>query len=54
MLEKITIKELAVKMNISTTSAQRVLRDIKDEKEIKIVTWSHVQDYLKIPIPQNM
>ncbi len=53
-MQKITIKELAVKMNISYSSAQILLADIKKEMEIKIVTIAHVREYLKIPVPQNI
>lgn len=52
-IEKITIKELALKMNISFTSAQRLYSDVKKDYGIKIVTISHIHEYLKIPIPQN-
>lgn len=52
--QKITIKELAIKMNISCTSAQRLLADIKAENNLKIVTIYHVREYLKIPVPQNV
>mgnify|MGYP002795044738 FL=1 len=51
--EKMTAKELAVKLNISIRSAQRLLRDIKVEQNLKIVSWCHVAEYLKIPIAQN-
>ena len=53
-MEKITIKELALKMNISYTSAQRLLSDVKKEMKLKIVTIHHVRMYLKIPHPQNV
>lgn len=53
-MQKITIKELAVKMNISNCSAQRLLADVKKEMNIKIVTLNHVRQYLKIPIGQNI
>lgn len=54
VIKKITVKELAVKMAISTRSAQDLLKDIKREYDIKIVTMSHIKHYLKIPSPQNM
>ncbi len=53
-LKKITVKELSVKMAISHQSATILLRDIKEEYEIKIVTISHVIHYLKIPHPLNV
>lgn len=53
-MQKITIKELAIKLNISVSSAQRLARDIKQEYDIKILCYSHVMNYLKIPTPQNV
>ena len=53
-LQKITIKELAVKMAISQRSAERLYKDIKEEYKTRIVTISHVKNYLNIPTPQNM
>ena len=53
-MEKITIKELAVKMNISCTSAQRLLSDVKKEMDLKIVTMHHIRIYLKIPHSQSL
>ena len=52
-MQKITIKELAQKMNISTCSAQRLMSDVKKDLNIKIVTIDHIRQYLKIPYPQN-
>lgn len=52
--QKLTVKELAVKLNISERSASDLRKDIKQERGIKIVTWAHVADYLKIPTAQNV
>ena len=54
MYAKITIKELAVKLAISERAAFDLRKDIKNELKIKIVTWSHVVNYLKIPVAQNV
>lgn len=53
-MEVITAKELAIKMNISIRSAYRLLKEIKEEQTIKIVTLSHIKHYLKIPHAQNL
>lgn len=52
-LQRITAKELSVKMNISKCAAQNLLFDIRQDYDIKIVTISHIRHYLKIPVIQS-
>lgn len=51
-MKKITAKELAIKMAISERSAKTLLKDVREEKGIKIVTSYHISEYLKIPHSQ--
>lgn len=45
---KCTAKSLMSEMSISRSTAYKYLSDIKKEYEIKIVTISHVNRYLKV------
>lgn len=47
-LKVITAKELAFTMGISVSTAERYLKDIKQEYEIKTVLGDHVNRYFKI------
>lgn len=47
-LKIITAKELAQSMGVHLTTAERYLKDIKQEYDIKIVCLSHIKRYFKI------
>ncbi|MBZ4040976.1 HTH domain-containing protein [Flavobacterium hibisci] len=47
-LKVITAKEMAETMGISIATANRYLKDIKEEYKIKIVLGQHVNSYFKI------
>jgi ribosomal protein S25 len=51
-LQKITAKEVQLKLNISKNSAYKVLKDIKEENNIRIVTQYHLAKYLNVPVAQ--
>lgn len=53
-MRRLTIKEIAIKLNVSESTAGRISRDIKQELEIPFVTMQHIKEYLKIPHAQNM
>ncbi|WP_300976892.1 HTH domain-containing protein [Flavobacterium sp.] len=45
--QKITCKDLSTKMGVSIKTAERYLKDIKEEFKIKIVLEYHIQLYFK-------
>ena len=47
-LKVITAKQLASSMGVSISSAERYLKDIKQEYQIKIVCLDHINQYFKI------
>ncbi len=47
-LKVITAKQLASLMGVSNSTAERYLKDIKQEYEIKIVCLNHIHQYFKI------
>lgn len=47
-LKVITAKELASSMGVSLSTAERYLKDIKQEYDIKTVLGDHVNTYFKI------
>ncbi|WP_295094080.1 hypothetical protein [uncultured Flavobacterium sp.] len=47
-LKVITAKQLAKLMGVSISTAERYLKDVKQEYEIKIVCLSHINQYFKI------
>ncbi|MDQ8014464.1 MAG: hypothetical protein REI96_18595 [Flavobacterium nitrogenifigens] len=47
-LKVITAKELALSMGVSIWTAEKYLKDIKQEYDIKIVCLSHVNRYFKV------
>jgi ribosomal protein S25 len=47
-LQKITAKELAQKMGISIKTAEKYLKDVKEQYDIKVVCLGHVNTYFKV------
>lgn len=47
-LKVITAKELAQSMGVHICTAEKYLRDIKQQYSIKIVLLSHINQYFKI------
>lgn len=47
-LKVITAKQLAKLMGVSISTAERYLKDVKQEYEIKIVCLGHINQYFKI------
>lgn len=47
-LKVITAKILASAMGVSLITAERYLKDIKQEYEIKVVCLDHINQYFKI------
>lgn len=45
----IKAKDLAIILNVSLRTAQRLYQDIKTQYQIKNVTLKHYNDYFKIP-----
>ncbi|SHL70579.1 hypothetical protein [Flavobacterium saccharophilum] len=47
-LKVISAKQLAVSMGVSISTAERYLKDVKQEYQIKIVCLDHINQYFKI------
>lgn len=45
---KLTAKQVSELLNVSVSTAYRYMKDIKEEYNLKVVTFSHYQKYFKI------
>ncbi|MDN3673433.1 HTH domain-containing protein [Flavobacterium branchiarum] len=47
-LQKITAKDLAQKMGVSIKTAEKYMKDVKQEYEVKVVLLNHINTYFKV------
>lgn len=46
--KKMTFKDIQNSLEVSECTAKKILKDIKNEYDIKIVTYRHLKMYLKV------